>query len=247
MILEAPSEDAYSHGAQFTVSEAEYVETDLALWKSTLAEGYPIAFVLNTFDSFDEASRRKGKVPMPRQKDKVRETHGWHAMLCVGYSERDQMFIVRNSWGEDWGDQGYCYIPYNYVMNEDLNGHDSWIIKSVSDLAFDKDIWVEEDSSYLTQDDALVLYDFYIVTEDTEAFASALAGLCQDYCQSEEEYYFDYELANDDCTYIYNFEILTDNPEGFLDNLTALCEEYALEGDYDFFVEGEEDGLEEED
>ena len=25
-----------------------------------------------------------------------------HAMLAVGYSDRSQSFIVRNSWGEDW-------------------------------------------------------------------------------------------------------------------------------------------------
>ena len=27
------------------------------------------------------------------------------------------MFIVRNSWGEQWGDKGYCYIPFNYMTN----------------------------------------------------------------------------------------------------------------------------------
>ena len=35
--------------------------------------------------------------------------HGRHAMLIVGYT--GNFFIVKNSWGADWGDQGYCYIP----------------------------------------------------------------------------------------------------------------------------------------
>ncbi|MEO8028344.1 MAG: C1 family peptidase, partial [Bryobacteraceae bacterium] len=35
--------------------------------------------------------------------------HGRHAMLIVGYT--GNFFTVKNSWGADWGDNGYCYIP----------------------------------------------------------------------------------------------------------------------------------------
>ncbi|MBQ2350587.1 MAG: hypothetical protein II394_00045, partial [Bacteroidales bacterium] len=30
-------------------------------------------------------------------------------------------FVVRNSWGEHFGDKGYCYIPYSYICDSDLN------------------------------------------------------------------------------------------------------------------------------
>ena len=61
---------------------------------------------------------------MPRKSDNVREKeHGWHTMLCVGYSDIDKVFIVRNSLRAlNGGDKGYCYIPYDYVMNEEFNG-----------------------------------------------------------------------------------------------------------------------------
>lgn len=37
---------------------------------------------------------------------------GYHAILCVGFDENLQCFILLNSWGFNWGEQGYCYIPY---------------------------------------------------------------------------------------------------------------------------------------
>lgn len=36
---------------------------------------------------------------------------GGHAMTAVGWNETG--FIVRNSWGEQWGDKGYTIFPYS--------------------------------------------------------------------------------------------------------------------------------------
>ncbi|MCU0325991.1 MAG: C1 family peptidase [Spirosomaceae bacterium] len=247
MITEEPPQEAYDHAANFRIMEAEYLETDLDLWRATLAEGYPIAFALNTFASFDKATSNRGRVPMPKPSDNVRETHGWHAMLCVGYSDPDQMFIVRNSWGEDWGDAGYCYIPYSYVINMDFNGHDSWIIKSVENLEFDSDLWAEDEESYFAEDGMLYLEDFYVAVEDVEEFATALEELCLAYVESEEDFFFDYEeTEEDDIVYIEmsNFEILTEDPDGFLEELETLCQDYAIDENYDYSIV--EDGESEE-
>lgn len=37
---------------------------------------------------------------------------GNHAMAIVGYDDFKQSFIIRNSWGKNWGENGYCYFPY---------------------------------------------------------------------------------------------------------------------------------------
>lgn len=240
LICEEPDDAAYEHAAYFTITDAEAIETDLNLWRHTLAEGYPIAFALNTFESFDEATRNRGRVPMPKPSDNVRETHGWHAMLCVGYSDKDRMFIVRNSWGTGWGDRGYCYIPYDYVIHPDYNGHDSWIIKSVSDLDFSADVWESEESVF-ADEESLLLYDFYVHTSDPEGFASDLDTLCQNYVESEEDYYFDYEVEEDGedyIVYIHNFDVTAEDAEEFLGELDALCQEYAIDEDYDYAIDG---------
>ncbi|AFK05026.1 peptidase C1A papain [Emticicia oligotrophica DSM 17448] len=249
MILYEPDQSAYEHGANFKIVDSEYIETDLELWKHTLAEGYPIAFCLNTFQSFDSATKNKGRVPMPKPSDNVRETHGWHAMLCVGYSDPDNVFIVRNSWGKDWGDKGYCYIPYDYVMNKDFNGHDSWIIKSVESLDFSEGVWDDSEESSFTVDGMIYVTDFWIETKDTEKFATKLEKLCLEYVENEEDFYFDYEASEEDgveYTHINNFEILTESPNDFIEALDQLCIDNAIDENYGFNYEGNEEEEEED-
>jgi C1A family cysteine protease len=250
-ITKEPVQEAYDHGANFTVEEAEYVETELDLWKHTLAEGFPIVFSLNTFDSFDEATDNKGRVPMPKRSDNVRDTHGWHAMLCVGYSDPDKMFIVRNSWGASWGDKGYCYIPYSYMLHEDYNGNDAWMIKTVSDLDYSADVGDSDETSNFAQDGSIQLEAFYVAVEDTDGvdqFATDLEKLCKKYSGTEEDYYFDYEETEEnDQTYIEikNFDLTVEDEDAFLEDLEALCQEYT-EDDYDFSIIGAEEEVEEE-
>ncbi|MBD2059008.1 C1 family peptidase [Oculatella sp. FACHB-28] len=254
LLCEEPSSEAYEHAAYFTITESEFIETDLDLWRHTLAEGYPIVFALNTFESFDGATTNRGRVPLPKQSDNVRETHGWHAMLCVGYSDKDQMFIVRNSWGPEWGDRGYCYIPYRYIIHQDYNAHDSWIIKSVSDLDFSTE-WEDEESVF-ADENSLLLQDFYIRTGDSEGFIEDLDQLCQSYVESEEDYYFDYEEEEDEEAYtvsILNFDLTIEESDEFLEELDSLCQNYAIDEDYNFTIdseseegEGEEEESEEE-
>ena len=141
-----PLSDAYDEALNFLVEEAHEIEVDLDAMKHCLAEGYPFVFGLMLFASFDRAGKR-GLVPMPNPMgEDRRQEHGSHAMLCVGYSDQSQAFIVRNSWGEDWGDRGYCYIPYDYLANPEYCD-ECWAVRAVSDLDFSRDVWIEEDYS----------------------------------------------------------------------------------------------------
>ncbi|CAF3675368.1 unnamed protein product [Rotaria socialis] len=116
-----PPEHCFIEAAKYKIKEALVVAVDLNEMRGCLAEGYPFAFGLETFQSFLRAGKNGGRVEMPNlYYEKQNQQHGWHAMLAVGYSDLSRCFIVRNSWGKSWGDNGYCYIPYEYMCNKDL-------------------------------------------------------------------------------------------------------------------------------
>ncbi len=86
--------------------------------KATLASGYVSMFGFTVYDSLDWAA----DIPYPTAGDKV---SGGHAVLAVGYDDARKCrgtsskgaLKIRNSWGQDWGDKGYGWLPYEYVLN----------------------------------------------------------------------------------------------------------------------------------
>jgi C1A family cysteine protease len=64
---------------------------------------------------------------MPSQDEGVL---GGHAVLAVGYSDASQRFLLRNSWGADWGINGYFTMPYAYLTDTNL-ADDFWTIRLV--------------------------------------------------------------------------------------------------------------------
>lgn len=121
-----PSEAAYKDAAQRKLISAMNVSHKVTDIKSALVDGCPVAVSLILTKSFFNAIN--GYVAMPSEQEidecladgEKQNKHSSHAMVIVGFSDDLQMFIVRNSWGTDWGDRGYCYIPYSYIENTRL-------------------------------------------------------------------------------------------------------------------------------
>jgi hypothetical protein len=49
---------------------------------------------------------------LPFPKGQVR---GGHAVGIVGDLPEKECFILRNSWGAGWGENGYAYLPYDWI------------------------------------------------------------------------------------------------------------------------------------
>ena len=87
------------------------IQLNMNSWKTTLASGTPILAGLNVDASWDNAAANHGLIDT-FQPSTIR---GGHAIAIVGY-RADGRFIVRNSWGTGWGDQGFGYISPAYIQ-----------------------------------------------------------------------------------------------------------------------------------
>ncbi len=92
--------------------------------KSYLAKGHPAMFGFTVYNSIEQADKT-GRIPYPSTKDKI---EGGHAVLAVGFDDKMKIknkygktettgaLLIRNSWGKTWGEGGYGWLPYDYVL-----------------------------------------------------------------------------------------------------------------------------------
>lgn len=91
--------------------KSETLKRNHQILTSALTEGYPVGISLKIYDNLGKDG---AFVLHPDDAPKAKE-EGWHAMVIVGYSEENNFYIVRNSWGVNFGEEGYCYIPSAYI------------------------------------------------------------------------------------------------------------------------------------
>jgi C1A family cysteine protease len=93
-----------------------------------LSEGFPVICGIILYESFmSEEVAKTGIVPMPKPNEEV---IGGHCVLIVGYDSTREMMLCRNSWGTEWGIQGYFWIPFSYIFGEEMSS-DYWTIRLV--------------------------------------------------------------------------------------------------------------------
>jgi C1A family cysteine protease len=119
-----PSPFCYALAGNFAA--VKYVRLDpvnatpqqvLAAIRSYLAAGLPSMFGFPAYNEYADAGP-DGKVAFPGPSSRLA---GGHANVVAGYDDHLQIgtdtgaLLVRNSWGTNWGMNGYGWLPYKYV------------------------------------------------------------------------------------------------------------------------------------
>ncbi len=94
--------------------------------KKYLSAGIPSMFGFWGFPSFDKGGE-PGDIPFPAPTERA----AWgHAIVAVGYDDKKVIkntttnetttgaLLFRNSWGVEWGDKGYGWLPFQYVLSK---------------------------------------------------------------------------------------------------------------------------------
>jgi C1A family cysteine protease len=123
-----PPAQCYKDALLDRVLSYQRVARDLNQMKACLASGWPFIGGISVYASFESQEvARTGIVPMPGETE---DLLGGHAIAFCGYDTAKGVLCFRNSWGDSWGDKGYGYIPFAYLMDKGLSA-DFWTIRIV--------------------------------------------------------------------------------------------------------------------
>lgn len=128
---EKPSENCYQAAENNKAVTYTRVLQTLSQLKLALDAGFPVVFGVSVYSSFEsEKAAETGVIPLPQPDEKLL---GGHAITMYGYDEENKQFLFRNSWGNEWGQNGDGRIPYDYVLNPDLAA-DFWTVTKIKEI-----------------------------------------------------------------------------------------------------------------
>jgi len=126
-----PSQSAYDNASQHKAQSYRWIkEHDVRVLKACLNDGLPFVFGFNIYypsmrqsvplTEYAKDFYTRGILGAPPERE---ERRGGHAVIAVGYDDAKEAFLVRNSWGEGWGQQGYFWMNYRWFDEKSTAGN----------------------------------------------------------------------------------------------------------------------------
>ncbi len=101
----------YALASQLKIASYFNLGRNITEWRKWIANVGPILTRLDVDATWDNAKETNGYFDVYQPNT----TRGGHAVALVGYTQ--DRFIVRNSWGNRWGDEGFGHASNEYAQN----------------------------------------------------------------------------------------------------------------------------------
>lgn len=129
-VFNAPELDLYTMASNNRIDSFYRIEshTDKTIGQleTAIRANHPVAFGISVNNDF---MNYRGGGPVFA---KLENPKGGHAMLITGVRKTPRVeFLIRNSWGEWWGDNGHCWISGDLIRDQ---GRDPWVGTRMKDL-----------------------------------------------------------------------------------------------------------------
>lgn len=110
-LAKQPPPPCYLDAAKRTITSYNILFTNNEI-REVLSTKQPVVLGMEIFNQIYKIDSKNPIISLPGN---VAYSLGYHAVTIMGYSDETNSFLIKNSWGPDWGDKGYAWLPYNYV------------------------------------------------------------------------------------------------------------------------------------
>lgn len=112
--------------------------------KKSLAKGVPVIIGMNTLRNFEYLDK---STSLWEPESGNTEDLGGHAMVVVGYHEGLDVFEIMNSWGSDWGNNGFFYIKYDDFATYCKYGYQLFLDENQADIPNPNNPQIQEEKA----------------------------------------------------------------------------------------------------
>ncbi len=136
-LFNQPPQECYNTAIQNKLSSYNSINQVSLDIRSCLASK-PFVVGIAVYPSMlTEDVAHNGLVPLPGSKEKPQ---GGHAILIMGYDAPSHLYKFLNSWGMNWGDKGYGYLPFDFLESQYL-AQDLWTGTIVAPPPKNQGVW----------------------------------------------------------------------------------------------------------
>ncbi|MBK8808396.1 MAG: C1 family peptidase [Bacteroidales bacterium] len=153
--------------------------TNLATLKSYLADGRLVAIGAKLGDNFMNADSDE---ILSSETYGYTGKHAYHAVALAGFDDSKSAFRVVNSWGTNWGDNGYIWIDYDFFVREFC--FCAFVATNKKDVSYNPDRnndGVVDDSEKITNNYDLVSWELSDYKDTDPEYVDSLRARAIDY------------------------------------------------------------------